>query len=333
MPSLQFHHLDRFTIAGGDPCHRAFPGLLRLSSGTLLMAYREGSDHWKTDDSVEKMVRSEDGGASWSEPELFFSEPGWGCAAHHGPAQLSNGRILWPVMSLRHVGGVREFKTYLLTSDDEGGSWSDPLFLGPMEGWTWQNQYGRVQVLPGGRIFVLGGGQKVGEEPVYSGYFVSNDGGHTFPGRVDVARGLSDELDIVRVPDGRLMALVRQVREKPRFLHRAYSEDEGSTWSVPEKTDVMGQCPSLLRLPSGTILVGHRQVDETRPPGCTLSATRDGGESWELVSDIYVAPEGNFDCSYPSMTILENGQILCAYYTAFKEGNCDVEGIVFEIRE
>lgn len=331
MSSLSLREIRRFRIAGGETRHRAFPGAVRLSSGEILVAYREGSDHWETEDGVVKIVRSSDEGASWSDPELVFSESGWNCGTHHGIKQLSNGHVLLPVTSMRRGTKEREQRTHLLCSKDKGKSWANPILLGPTEGWAWQNQYGRIQELSDGRIFVLGGGQKVGEEPHYSGYFVSHDGGHTFPDRVNVARGLMDEIDITRIPDGRLMAMVRD--RKPYPLHRSYSEDDGRTWSEPEESGMLGHCPSFLLLPSGTLLLGHRQLDAARPMACGLSASTDGGGTWQFVSEIYVAPGGNWDCSYPSMVLLERGQVFCAYYTAFEGGNCDIEGLIFEIVE
>ena len=243
MSPVAINEVRRFTIAGGERRHRAFPGVVRLTSGELLVFYREGSDHWRTVDGVVKMVRSQDEGESWSAPELVFSEPGWGSGAHHGPAQLSDGRVILP-MTL--VGSYEDLpdgvemrgKVYLLSSEDGGNSWSEPLHLGPTEGWSWQNNYGRVHELPDGRVFVPGGGQKVGEGPGYTGYFVSHDGGRTFPDRVDVSagQGLSDELDLAPMPDGRWISLVRDDRP-PYEFYQAYSDDEGRTWSTPVKPE------------------------------------------------------------------------------------------------
>ena len=139
----------RFTIVTGEPRHRAFPGAVRLSSGEILVTYREGSDHWKTSDAVAKVVRSGDGAETWSSPELLFSEPGWGCSAHHGPAQLSDGRLIVPVLliaeiylsaaSQRRAKDSMSAKAYVLGSEDGGRSWTGPTQIGPMEGWFWQN--------------------------------------------------------------------------------------------------------------------------------------------------------------------------------------------------
>ena len=202
----------RSVVASGEARHKAFPGVVKLSSGDILVFYMDGSDHWRTSDAVVKMVRSKDEGQSWSAPELVFSEPGWGVGAHHGPEQLSDGRLLLPMTLITNVPrdvGTRGYrdadvsrasKVYMLTSEDGGETWSEPAQVGPLEGWSWENQYGRVRELPDGRVFVPGGGQKSGDDTWYSGYFVSHDGGRTFPDRVEVARGLRDEIDLARLP-------------------------------------------------------------------------------------------------------------------------------------
>ena len=79
------------------------------------------------------------------------------------------------------------------------------------------------------------------------------------------------------------------------------------------------------------MLLGHRQVDPTRPPGCALSASTDDGLTWEHLADLYIG--ANLDCSYPSMVLLPDGRIFCVYYTSFAGGNSDIEGVIFEIIE
>ncbi|MAE62707.1 MAG: hypothetical protein CMJ18_00420 [Phycisphaeraceae bacterium] len=333
---VEIREVRRCKIASGERRHRAFTGALRLADGDMLVFYREATDHWATDDGGVMMVRSTDDGRTWSAPRRIFSRSRWSSAAHHGPAQLSDGRILLPLTLIRHFPKEhereRELQIHLIVSADGGRSWSRSVRLGPMEGWRWQNNYGRVRETSDGRILVPGGGQKIGEEPWYSGYFVSDDGGLTFPGRVDVAQGLADEIDMTPLPDGRWIAMVRDEKE-PYHLHQACSQDEGCTWSTPVPSSILGHCPSFLALRSGTILLGHRQVDTARPYGCTLSASKDGGATWMHVSDIYVSPLKEWDSSYPSMVQLEDGRVFCSYYGQYQDGNSDIEGITFEVAE
>ena len=131
--------VERVQVTCGEVRHRAFPSLWRLSDETLLIFYREGTNHWRTDDSVLKLTRSNDRGITWTEPQTVLKEAGWGFAAHHGPRQLSDGSILAPAMSLRHGKGTREFRVYTLCSWDAGQTWKIQQ-IGPMSEWIWQNQ-------------------------------------------------------------------------------------------------------------------------------------------------------------------------------------------------
>ena len=317
--------VKRVRVTSGPKRHRAFPGLLRLADGTLLLTYREGSDHWRTDDSVVKTTCSTDGGESWSEPATVLHESGWGFSAHHGPAQLSDGSILVPAMSLRHVSGRSEFRVYALRSHDGGRTW-DVSQIGPMPGWEWQNQYGRVLEIDG-KLWLPGGGQRRGEDPWRNGYFVSHDNGQTWPEWHAVCSGLEDEKDMAELPDGRLLAIIRSGKE----AYRCISSDRGESWSAPEKLPIFGQCPSLLLLPKGKLIFAYREVEPGEPPGVGLAASNDAGESWDVLPPLYVSPGGSRDCAYPSMVLAGPNEVLCAYYTTFLDGDCHIELATFSL--
>ena len=319
----QMENVNRVRVTSGPKRHRAFPGLLRLDDGTLLLTFREGSDHWRTDDSILRVSCSTDGGATWSEPTTILQETGWGFASHHGPTQLSDGSILAPGMSLRHVEGRREFRVYALRSDDVGATW-DARQIGPMPGWLWQNQYGRVVEIDG-KVWLPGGGQREDDECWRNGYFVSYDKGRTWPEWHTVCTGLQDEKDISELPDRSLLAMIRSGQE----TYRCTSTDRGETWSEPEKLPIFGQCPSLLLLPSGSVLVAYREVEPEKPKGVGMAISNDGGQSWKVLPPLYVSPDGSRDCAYASMALSGTGEVLCAYYTAFLNGDCHIELATF----
>lgn len=286
--------VERIRVTRGPARHRAFPGLMQLNSGTLLLLYREGTDHWRTDDSVVRLTRSQDGRKTWNEPRTLLKEEGWGFSTHHGPRQLSDGSILAPAMSLRHPKGKpREFRAYAMRSRDDGQSW-DVKQIGPMTGWVWQNQYGRVMEVAG-ELWIPGGGQRAGEKFWRNGYFVSHDNGETWPHWHTVCTGLQDEKDIIELTDKRLLAMMRSGKE----TYRSYSSDDGKSWSRAEKLDLFGQCPSLLLLPSGNILFAYRQVRPDASKGLGLAVSADSGQTWRELDPLYVGP--NRDCAYPSI--------------------------------
>jgi len=311
--------VQRIRVTRGPERHRAFPGLLRLKDGTLLVFYREGNDHWVTPGSIVRLTRSMDGGATWSEPQTVLEqEAGVGYAAHHGPRQLSDGSILTGATAWRYKDG-RMFggQAYSLRSHDGGRTW-DVKQIGPRPGWVWQNQYGRAMEIDG-QLWIPGGGQKKDEKPWRTGYFVSHDNGKTWPDFQTICTGLQDEKDILELPDKRLLAMIRSGKE----TYRSYSFDRGKTWSNKEELDLFGQCPSLLLLPSGNILFAYRQVRPKTPKGIGLAVSSDSGQTWRELEPLYFGP--NWDCAYPSMVLGESGDVLCAYYTSFDKGDCHIE--------
>jgi hypothetical protein len=59
----------------------------------------------------------------------------------------------------------------------------------------------------------------------------------------------------------------------------------------------------------------------------SVSTTTDGGATWVYASRLYEGTSWN--CGYPGMVPLPNGEILCVYYTSYEGGNCEVHGVFF----
>ena len=71
---------------------------------------------------------------------------------------------------------------------------------------------------------------------------------------------------------------------------------------------------------SGILLCAYRNMDENnKGVGCSLSFH--GGHKWTETKMINESNE--FNCGYPSLLNLENGDIMCIYYTEYDEkGDC-----------
>ena len=164
----------------------------------------------------------------------------------------------------------------------------------------------------------------------------SSDGGRTFPeistiASVPAENRLFNETDILRLRDGRFLAIIRE-GTPPKWSHRSYSADEGRTWTPIEPVNFKGECPCLFQLRSGAILCVYRDVegldlgreDSTRP-GISASVSEDDGETWRSVGQLYSGE--NKDCSYPMIVRLPDGRLFCTYYTSFVDGDCEGRGI------
>ncbi len=334
------------TVSGtSTPRHRAFPAVEKLRNGELLVAYREGSDHWRTKDGVVKLVRSPDSGKTWSAPVTVLAAPGKNFGTHSGLAQLSDGSILLPVLNYEpdrpwgieykalnaQAGGSgpRRITSYILRSSDNGRTWSEPhspRVDGLAEDFWW-NPYGKIFQIPGSQTVLWPiTRQKKMENFWRTGLLVSEDLGKTWTGYRNVASGLADEKNFLQVCKNRWICLIRDLK-KPYYLYQSESYDNCVTWSPAKSTGFYGHCPCLIRSPKGVLLAAHRNLNPEESRGTGLHYSFDGGQSWHQGRPIYVSPEStNFDSSYPSFVRLASGEIFCVYYTVFRNGNSEIEG-------
>ena len=104
----------------------------------------------------------------------------------------------------------------------------------------------------------------------------SADGGRTFPDVSVVASNpaehrLFNETDILRLRDGRFLAVLRE-GTPPHWSHKSYSADDGKTWTPYEQVNFKGQCPCLVQLRSGAVLCAFRDMEPGRP-GMSMSVS------------------------------------------------------------
>ena len=141
-----------------------------------------------------------------------------------------------------------------------------------------------------------------------------------------------DETDLLLLPDGRILAMLRSYEfpsgseegswaegniswssgpQRP-YLHQSFSNDGGLTWSKPEPTPMWGYPPQLTLLESGAIhcTYAHRRY----PYGIRACLSHDNGKSWDIENEIIVRDDsitGIVD--YPTSVQLSDGTIVTAY--------------------
>jgi hypothetical protein len=342
-----FEVVERVVVAGAangePPCHRAWPGAAIAANGDLVVAYKEGSTHHLVDDEVAFVTRSSDGGRTW-ERRAVAGLPGHGYWTAHGLTCLSNGDLLLRINFGRHGDRTPEnprgrwSRGVMTRSSDHGRQW---LAFGPVADLPpldprMHLSYGRSWELSNSRIIAPFYGMPRGStdssaRSVAIAY--SSDGGLTWGDSVVVHDHHKDpslccsETDLLKLPDGRLMAMSRA--NAKLSLYRAFSEDEGRTWSALEPTGLPGQCPAVLMLQSGNVLCLYRDITEGQI-GMGVGISRDLGQTWEAVGHLYRGP--NKDCAYPSPVLLADGTIFTPYYTSAeprRTGICELHGVMF----
>jgi hypothetical protein len=214
----------------------------------------------------------------------------------------------------------------MLRSTDNGYMWSVPEEpkTEALSQFNLYGPYGKILELENGTIlWSIGYHQKGYEWPrLGSGLLVSYDGGHTWPEFRNVSNGTHDEKAMLVLPDGRMIAIIRDGLV-PQYFLQTYSKDEGRTWSPLVHTNIQGHSPCLFRTLSGALLLTHRGFKVRRDSKgeaeyydqCVgLAVSFDDGKTWHPAKDICTPPRSGTDVGYPSMVQLDNQQILCVYY-------------------
>ena len=360
-PDAPIKILDEVVIAAENrPRHRHAASLVLLQNGDLLIVYRVAAAHHAGPlgtspcDGVLASRRSSDGGKTWEEPRPVFAHPERDYATTYGMTQLADGRLMlhaweWryrrpeddPGKLVHHRDKVvRVLRTF---SGDNGLSWSEPQTIVPRPPFIeYEWPYGRVHELDDSRIMMpLYGPVQEGAEtgdPVAHGFYpgeawdmtvaFSSDGGRTFPELSTMASNraegrLFNETDILRLRDGRFLAIIRE-QTPPDWSFQSYSDDDGSTWTPAEQVNFKGHCPCLVQLRSGAVLCAYRDVEHGRT-GLSVSVSEDDGASWRWVGQLYSGP--NWDCAYPVIVRLPDGRLFCSYYTSYVDGDCEIRGM------
>jgi Neuraminidase (sialidase) len=300
-----------------------FPVLIRLKSGELLGVARGGAAHVGVKGRLD-LIRSSDGGKSWSKPWTVIDEQ----YDDRNPAlgQLQDGTILlayvitsgYDESGLKFKGGRTERKfdgVYVMRSNDEGKTWSKPK----RDDTIHKFYTGQGLVSPYGKIVQLSDGTAVmavyfeffDERKNESYVFRSKDGGKTW-GDPSLIGKHYNETGLAVLPTGELLAALRS--EEGGHLAIGRSSDGGRTWSVPQKVTEDREHPAdLIVLRDGRVLMTYGE--RNAPRGVHAMISSDQGRTWNKGSDIVLANDAPVtDCGYPSSVETEPGRIVTMYY-------------------
>ncbi len=297
VPPPNFVYVCEDAGAGG---YEAFPDVCRLHDGRLMCVFYAGYGHIALPN--ERLPAggriayclSSDEGRTWTAAQTLFDGPD----DDRDPSivQLKSGRLICNFFSLRKRNtalGYEGLGTWMVTSDDLGKTWSEPLQIS-------QTHYcsSPIREISNGRL-ILGLYSDDGKTSQGSVVF-SDDGGRHWQPEVLIDNGgiqLDAETDLIERKDGTLYAA-----QRPQMSF-ATSNDRGSTWTVSQPIGFPGHCPYFLRTKDDVILLAFRL------PNTSLRFSRDECVTW---SDNVIIDE--FIGAYPSMVNLQDGSVLVVYY-------------------
>jgi len=336
-----------FVICKQPGRYIGWPTIVRAADGELLIAFSGDRESHVCPFGKTQLVRSRDGGKTWSAPETINDTPLDDRDA--GILVSSKGTVLvtwFTSLAFEEIAGLKKsvegpwrdpiaritsndrtkwLGNWIRRSADGGKAWGefiDSLVSAP---------HGPIE-LKDGRQLYLGINQRVGSyksaEPPPGQRIAaaeSRDDGRTWSriGFVPIPKGVGSggfhEPHVVETGDGKLVGMIRHHGQPgDQVLWQTESADGGKTWTEARPTAIWGLPPHLIRLRDGRLLVsyGHR-----RPPfgerGCL---SRDGGATWDLAHEILIQDAPNGDLGYPASIQLDDETVLTIYYQIDRPG-------------
>lgn len=319
--------------------YHGWPTLVSDRQGNLLVVYSGGRESHVCPFGRVELIRSADGGRSWSWPEVIFDSPiddrdAGICVTPSGAILVTTFTSLayqsvldhaqdWPAERLarwqaaqqRTTGEQRRYllDTWMLRSADGGMTWSEAYRV-PLN-----SPHGPV-VLGDGRL--LYAGKQLWTDGKKVGVCESKDDGRTWKWLADIPARPGDrveeyhELHAVEARDGSIVVHIRN-HNAPNSGETLQSEsrDGGKTWSVPHPIGVWGLPSHLLRLRDGRLLMsyGYRRA----PFGNQARVSADNGRTWSEPRVVSGDGAGG-DLGYPSTVELADGKLVTVWYELMK---------------
>jgi BNR repeat-like domain len=252
--------IEKFTISRDDAIYEAWPDVALTPSGRLVCVFSECPHHGDRSYTRIMLSDSTDRGRTWSAKrpitEGTQGMPYWNCARI---TQLSDSRLAVVVDKLHSVEETKvpaELENYLLFSDDEGATWSDPA-LTPAQGIVPD----KLLELNSGRWILPCQLRDPETQNLYERLWYSDDQGATWTGPVVVGRKMGldlCEVSILPVED-KLVAFFRENMGLGRPCYKAISDDAGESWGEVHPFPLPGcHRPVAGHLQNGLILITHR---------------------------------------------------------------------------
>ncbi|MDP6982130.1 MAG: exo-alpha-sialidase [Candidatus Latescibacteria bacterium] len=318
-----------------------WPTIVRRANDELVVAFSGDRDSHVCPFGKMQLVRSQDGGKSWSKERTILNGPL--DDRDSGLIETTKGTLLasWFTSILfttdddytEHAATVsdqtreKESGHWVHRSTDGGDTWGEKIAV------CSSAPHGPIQ-LADGRLLYVGNGTLDGEPVVVAEE--SADDGQTWS---VISRILVDETiesgigepHLVECASGRLVAMFRTrwPSIERRLLFQSESEDGGHTWTPARPTTIFGYPPHLKRLADDRLLLtyGKRIV----PQGEFARVSRDEGRTWG--EELLLSPDYSLDLGYPASTQLADGTIYTVFYGILPgDEKTSLQGINWRLR-
>ena len=318
--------------------YHGWPTLAQRKNGQLLLVCSGGRETHVCPFGRVELMRSNDGGATWSYSQVIMDTPIDDRDA--GILETSEGTLLattftslayepilvkanetqdWDAARMARWNGVHNqlnetqrnnlLGNWMLRSGNGGKTWSRPYRC-----WV-HSPHGPIE-LKDGTLFYAGK-QLWTEEPKI-GAAVSTDDGRTWKMHSTISARDGDdyrkyhELHAVETKSGKIIAHIRNHNSKSAGeTLQCESTDGGRTWSPVHSIGVWGFPSHLLQLDDGRLLMsyGYRNT----PFGNQVRISEDEGETWSAPITLSDDAVG-YDLGYPSTIQRSDGMFVTVWY-------------------
>ena len=320
------------------------PAVVTTKQGTVL-AFAEGRAV-ATDQAENDIIlkRSTDGGKSWGKLQLLHDDGKHSLNNPTAVVEQQSGRIFLmyqriPAHLKEHskatdagYEGTNIYRNFILTSDDDGMTWSAPLDVTrttkrPTRATTVASGPGMgIQLTRGphaGRLLIPFNEGPFGRWQNYAVF--SDDAGKTWAYGADVPgalvpdgkggqRSQINEVQMAELADGSVLLDSRQFAGA-KVRRSSMSRDGGQTWSPVQETPDLADpscMASTLRysFPDGATpgRLLHSGPDSAKRERGTIYLSRDEGKSWPVKRVLYPGP-----FAYSVLTKLPDGTVGCLF--------------------
>lgn len=208
----------------------------------------------------------------------------------------------------------------MITSTDEGKTWSAPMVLREEHKWMTRNKPIRMT---NGEILL-----PTYDERLYTPTFMISDNDFTTtPLEIDMGEYLFFHINeiqpsVIERRDGTIVAIMRNTNEDvDHYAWKITSTDFGRTWSLPETTPIPnnGHSNEMIKLADGRWAITFNNNLMDRYP-VSIALSGDEGQTWDIVANVRDdCPDTSCSYGYPSIAQDPVDQSLWVTYTHNRE--------------
>lgn len=319
----RFEQADLLTAGQGGYFAYRIPSVITTAKGTVLAFFEaRRNDLHDIGDIDTMMVRSTDGGRTWSKPKVIADS---GVDTLGNPAAVidrNTGTIwlflTWALGSVKHshvIEGSSPHRVFLTHSKDDGSSWAPPVEItrsirGRDEKQTfYANGPGFGIQLRSGRLLIPNYFRWAGSRTSYANVIYSDDSGKTWNHGAPAGE-FTNECQALELESGEVLLNMRSYHGKNlRAISR--SRDGGSTWSAPLLHPALPEpvCQASILRYSWKGKTGRARVLFANPASTervkmTVKLSYDDGDTWPVEKVVHEGPS-----AYSCLTRLPNGDL------------------------